>query len=155
MGDVFYQFTDFDLAVRIGFGQVLGGVGLGASACFVEEAGFFGADLEFGDGERVVRSFLQSRIYFLFTLIKLTELQGYGTAVMIKNFSGARGIQFAGINNIFVIDGFVGQTGVGFAITELVHQLKTCGLSASWAGVDVALHKGRNAGICRLNAHGV
>ena len=70
MGDVFYQFTDFDLAVRIGFGQLPGGIGLGANAGFVEEAGFFGADLEFGDGEGVVRSFLQSRIYFLFPLTK-------------------------------------------------------------------------------------
>ncbi|VVM92836.1 hypothetical protein PS619_02914 [Pseudomonas fluorescens] len=48
------QFAHFNLVIGVGLGKVFCWVGLGTHTCFGKEAGFFGANLEFGDGKGVV-----------------------------------------------------------------------------------------------------
>ncbi|MFJ3372902.1 hypothetical protein [Pseudomonas sp. NPDC086251] len=97
---------------------------LATKSVFVEEAGLFGAELEFGDGERIVFPFQQGAVQVIHTSKFGIQREYNGAAIVILQLDKTLTIQPSGIFLADAVHKGVMQAAVGFSISVLVNQSK-------------------------------
>jgi hypothetical protein len=83
-----------------------------------------GANLQFGDLERVVGSTLKFYIELFLLLILLLEGKGNRPGIVVRDFTDTRGIQVAGVFLSFRIGSDIGQSRIRLARAQFIDELK-------------------------------